>query len=187
MARLPRRSPVSPSSPLPPDRGADALDRRSSASAVDRRVVEDGVGWRDARMRGQPGGPGDLPGGHPAGQEVELDAAIESMLAAGGVDPVTRVRLSEARRAIADAAREQDPDGFEGASLSKALFRFVMPRLRHPEVLRAERHRALLEGLADGLAQTDDDGIVREGALVIHRELRRLALLRTGRNALVEG
>jgi hypothetical protein len=177
MARLPRRSPVSHPSTAPttalPDARETALDRSAAVPDLDGRI------GRDPHRQGQPGAP--------AGDEVALDAAIEGMLAAGGVDPVTRVRLSEARRAIAEGAQGQDPDGFEGPSLSRALFRFVMPRLRHPEVLRADRHRALLEGLADGLAATDDDGIVREGALVVHRELRRLALLRVGRNALVSG
>ena len=59
--------------------------------------------------------------------------------------------------------------------------------LRHPEVLRTDRHRTLLEGLADGLAAGADDGITRAGAQVIHRELHRLTLLRTARNALVQG
>jgi hypothetical protein len=181
MARLPRRLSASSAPALQPvpilDEPARPLDRGASASDPD------GPIGRDPRRHGQPGPSA-------AGrveEEVAFDAAVEAMLAAGGVDPVTRVGLGEARRALAQAAQGRDSDGFAGASLSRALFRFVMPRLRHPEVLRAERHRALLEALADGLAGTDDDGIVRDGALVVHRELRRLALLRVARNALVEG
>lgn len=184
MARLPRRSPVSNSGNVLPDAGAPSRERDINATqkpgGLDARLDANGpVGERAAR-----GAPRQ---GAPIEDGVELDAAIDAMLAAGGVDPVTRVRLSEARRAIAQGASERDPDGFEGLSLSRALFRFVMPRLHHPEVLRAERHRTLLEDLADGLAEADGDGVVREGALVVQRELRRLALLRAGRNALVEG
>lgn len=185
MARLPRRSPVSSSASLNQDAGAASSLGTNDASvrSVTGFEKRDAVGERGGRSASQHG----LPQGAPHEDGVELDAAIESMLAAGGVDPVTRVRLSEARRAIAEGAQANDPDGFEGANLSRALFRFVMPRLHHPEVLRGDRHRALLEGLAEGLAETDEDGIVREGALVVHRELRRLALLRNARNALVEG
>lgn len=162
--------------------GAYALERERLAgrhqAGEDARVGgADGVSERGARG-GQAGAPPE--------EGVPLDSAIDAMLAASGVDAVTRVRLSEARRAITEGVPGA-ADGFEGQSLSRALFRFVMPRLRHPEVLRAERHRALLEDLADGLAADGGDGVVREGALVVHRELRRLALLRAGRNALVEG
>ncbi|WP_288583733.1 hypothetical protein [uncultured Methylobacterium sp.] len=177
-----RRTRVTSSLPSSAD-GAYALERDRLAGrhqmGADVRVgAADGVGERDAR--------GDHARG-PAEEGMPLDAAIDAMLAAGGVDAVTRVQLNEARRAIADAAAGPAADGFEGSSLSRALFRVVMPRLHHPEVLRAERHRALLEDLADGLAAEGGDGVVREGALVVHRELRRLALLRAGRNALVEG
>ncbi|CAO4155327.1 hypothetical protein LPLAFNJD_LOCUS4417 [Methylorubrum aminovorans] len=171
-------------SSIPSDsEGAYVLERERLAgrhqAGEDARVGgADGVSDRGARG-GQAGAPPE--------EGVPLDSAIDAMLAAGGVDAVTRVRLSEARRAITEGVPGTTADGFEGQSLSRALFRFVMPRLRHPEVLRAERHRALLEDLADELAADGGDGVVREGALVVHRELRRLALLRAGRNALVEG
>lgn len=181
MARLPRRSPVQTTVPPRSDGGAPPLDRDTVLSATGQvsRIEGQAVGERGARGGGQLS--------LPVEDGVDLDTAIESMLAAGGVDAVTRVRLSEARRAISRQGGPQDGDGFEGASLSGALFRFVMPRLHHPEVLRADRHRALLEGLADGLAEAGEDGTVRESALVVHRELRRLAMLRAARNALVEG
>lgn len=185
MARLPRRPPVSSPATLRPETNASSPLDRDGVSAPESLGRDPRL--NSARTLDERHGRHLPPQSQSFEDGVELEAAIDSMLAAGGVDPITRVRLNEARRAIADSARGEDPDGFEGVSLSRSLFRFVMPRLHHPEVLRAERHRALLEGLADGLAQTDDDGIVREGALVIHRELRRLALLRAGRNALVEG
>lgn len=120
-------------------------------------------------------------------EEVPFDEAVEAMLAAGGIDAVTRVQLSRARHAIAEAGGPGAVSGFDGPNLSHALFRFVMPRLRHPAVLRADRHRSLLERLADGLAGVPDDGIAEAGARAIHRELHRLAIVRTARNALVEG
>ncbi|BAU89965.1 hypothetical protein MPPM_1360 [Methylorubrum populi] len=170
-------------SSIPSSEGAYALERerlagRNQAGADARLADVDGIGERGAHG-GQAGAPAE--------EGVPLDSAIDAMLAAGGVDAVTRVRLSAARRAISEGGSGAASDGFEGESLSHALFRFVMPRLHHPEVLRAERHRALLEDLADGLAEAGGDVVIREGTLVVHRELRRLALLRTGRNALVEG
>ena len=181
MARLLRRPPAGTTLPPSGDAGAFRTER-AAASATGRAEQIEGnaaVGERGARKSEQPGQAAD--------EGVDLDSAIDSMLAAGGVDAITRVRLGEARRAIAGPTQADDADGFEGASLSGALFRFVMPRLHHPDVLRSDRHRALLEGLADGLADAGEDGVVRSGAMVVHRELRRLALLRAGRNALVEG
>ena len=70
---------------------------------------------------------------------------------------------------------------------SDALMTFVMPRLRNPHVLQAERHRALLEQLQSDLAGSADDRIVREGVLTIRRELKRLSQLRQSSNSLVEG
>lgn len=172
MARLPRRSPFT-SAPLPPDlppsgRPSPAFDPGEAAKA----------GSRQAR-----GGDAHVS----PDKAIPFDDAIEAMLAAGGVDPVTRIRLGEARRAMTQSEAEREADGADGASLTQTLFRFVMPRLRYPEVLRTDRHRTLLEGLADGLAGMADDGIARAGSQVIHRELRRLTLLRTARNALVKG
>jgi hypothetical protein len=120
-------------------------------------------------------------------ESVPLNTAVEAMLAAGGVDPVTRIRLTAAQQAIGEPDTKQDAEGLGGIPLTHTLFQFVMPRLRHPEVLRTDRHRTLLEGLADGLAAGADDGIARAGAQVIHRELHRLTLLRTACNALVQG
>lgn len=118
---------------------------------------------------------------------IPLDAAIERALTAPSVDAVTRVNLTEIQGALS-SGRGGVPVGADGPdTLRDALMTFVMPRLRHPEVLHAERHRSLLERLADGLASRHDDNVVREGTLEVHRELRRLALLRQQRNSLVEG
>lgn len=118
---------------------------------------------------------------------VRLDAAIERALNAPSVDGVSRVQLTEMRGALADGRGTSAHGGIGPDSLTDALMTFVMPRLRHPEVLNADRHRALLERLADALAGEGEDNVVTEGAFVVRRELKRLALLRQHRNSLVEG
>jgi hypothetical protein len=132
-----------------------------------------------SRRRARAGGPQ----GRPA---VPLDSAIEAALAAPDVDAVTRVQLDEARGTLA-GRRSERPEVHAATTLSDALFGFVMPHLRHPEVLRSERQLALLEQLAAELARREGDSVVREGALVVYRELRRLALLRQHGNSLVQG
>lgn len=128
--------------------------------------------------------------GHTAGgidDVIELDAAIDATLAASDIDPVTRARLDEARGAIDAMEQRRLRGGFEGQNLAEALFRFVMPSLRHPDVLRVERHRAILEHLALALERLPLDAAMYEGAIAIHHELNALALLRQGRNSLIEG
>lgn len=122
---------------------------------------------------------GDLPG-------VPMTVAIAAALAAPGVDAVTRVHLDEARASLA-AARTDAADPLETPTLSQALFHFVMPRLQHPEVLAVEHQVAMLHEIAQELGGPDGDTVVREGALAVHRELRRLTLLRQRCNSLVAG
>ena len=123
--------------------------------------------------------------GQPPG--VRLDAAIERALATPDVDGVTRRHLDEAQTIISRFDRTGAVSGFAGRNLTEALMTFVMPRLRNPHVLQAERHRALLEQLQSDLVGSTDDRIVREGALTIRRELKRLSQLRQNSNSLVEG
>ncbi|UPJ51783.1 hypothetical protein IVB30_10795 [Bradyrhizobium sp. 200] len=118
---------------------------------------------------------------------VRLDAAIERTLAAPNLDGVTRKYLDEAQTIISQTDRPGSVSGFAGRNLVDALMTFVMPRLRNPHVLQAERHRALLEQLQADLAGSADDRIVREGVLTIRRELKRLSQLRQNSNSLVEG
>lgn len=117
---------------------------------------------------------------------VRLDAAIERALNAPSVDGVTRVQLTEMQGALSDGRGTSAHGGGGPENLTDALMTFVMPRLRHPEVLNAERHRALLERLAESLSGGGDN-VVTEGAFTVRRELKRLALLRQNRNSLVEG
>jgi hypothetical protein len=117
---------------------------------------------------------------------IPVAAAIEAALAAPGVDAVTRVHLDSARVSLT-ARRTGADESLNAPTLSEALFAFVMPRLKHPEVLAVERQFVLLEQLAEELGGQNGDTVVREGALAVHRELRRLALLRQHCSNLVEG
>jgi hypothetical protein len=121
------------------------------------------------------------------GQELPLDLAIEAALAAQDVDSVTRVSLDEMRASLAHIDPRAVLASLYGRNLSAGLLSFVMPRLRHPEVLLAENHNALLERLAGTFSASSDDSVVSEGAFVIQQELKRLALLRQHRNSLIEG
>jgi hypothetical protein len=118
---------------------------------------------------------------------VRLDAAIERTLASPNVDGVTRRHLDEAQSIISKPERPGATSGFSGRNLVDALMTFVMPTLGNPHVLHAERHRALLEQLQSDLAGSADDRLVREGVLIVRRELKRLAQLRKNSNSLVEG
>lgn len=180
MRRLPRRPGRAAGLGTIPTRGALLRSPRGPDDAA--RREDDGslapVHRRgSARPRGSASG--DLPG-------IPVDAAIEAALAAPGVDPVTRIHLDEARGSLA-ARRSDDRDGAEDRNLADTLFTFVMPRLQHPEVLGIERQRVILEQLAEELGAEGGDRIVREGALAVYRELRRIALLRQHCSSLVEG
>lgn len=119
-------------------------------------------------------------------QEMPLDLAIEAALSAQDVDAVTRIHLDEMRASLAQLDPRAALASLYGRNLAAGLLSFVMPRLRHPEVLLAENHNALLEHLA-GTFSSSDDTVVREGVFVIQQELKRLALLRQHRNSLIEG
>ncbi|MDQ8726892.1 hypothetical protein [Bradyrhizobium sp. LHD-71] len=118
---------------------------------------------------------------------VRLDAAIERTLAAPNLDGITRRHLDEAQTVIARIDRRDTASGFAGRNLVDALMTFVMPTLQNPHVLQAERHRTLLEQLQSDLTGGGDDPLVREGVLIVRRELKRLAQLRQNCNSLVEG
>jgi hypothetical protein len=117
---------------------------------------------------------------------VRLDAAIEQALGASSVDGVTRVSLTELQGALSGGRGRRGEEPAAPENLQERLMSFVMPRLRHPEVLQAERHRSLLERLVADLSEGSDGRVVREGALELRRELKRLEFLRQQRNSLVE-
>lgn len=120
-------------------------------------------------------------------QALPLDLAIEAALASKDVDAVTRISLNEMRASIAEADPRAMLASLYNRNLAQGLLSFVMPRLRHPEVLRAENHDALLERLADIFSARAENSAARAGVFALQQELRRLNLLRRNRNSLIEG
>lgn len=119
---------------------------------------------------------------------IRLDTAIEQTLNSPAVDGVTRVSLTALQGALGGGSRKrQEAQSEERENLQTEMMSFVMPRLRHPDVLQAERHRSLLERLVAGLSTAPEGNVVSDATLELRRELRRLELLRLQRNSLVEG
>lgn len=180
MVKLPRRPVRTDSSPSRP-----SLDDHTPHSDT---AVTHGDGTQVGGVRAGGGDKGRALAWRQAdAQDLPLDLAIEAVLAADNVDAVTRVNLNEMRASIAEVDPRVMLASLYGRNLAQGLLSFVMPRLRHPEVLRAENHDALLERLANTFSASTEDSVVREGVFVLQQELRRLALLRQNRNSLIEG
>lgn len=180
MVKLPRRPIRSDSSPSRPD-----LDDHTPRSDT---AISQGDGTRVGGVRAGGGDKGRaLAWRETDAQDLPLDLAIEAVLAAENVDAVTRVSLNEMRASIAEVDPRAMLASLYGRNLAHGLLSFVMPRLRHPEVLRAENHDALLERLAGSFSAKSEDSVMREGVFVLQQELRRLTLLRQNRNSLIEG
>ncbi|WFU14799.1 hypothetical protein [Bradyrhizobium sp. CB3481] len=115
------------------------------------------------------------------------DLPIEAALEVNDVDAVSRVSLNEGRVRIAEIDPRAALASFYGRNLATGLLSFVTPRLRDPDVLRAEKHGVLLERLADRLWAGPEDPVAREGIDALRQELRRLILLRQNQNSLIKG
>ena len=179
MAKLPRRlagSNVSPQRPLD--------DPAPKSAATPRRDNMEITGAGGDKGRAQSFQEKDA---SQDTDELRLDLAIEAVLSANDIDAVTRVSLNEMRAWINEADPRAVLASLYGRNLTHGLLSFVMPRLRHPEVLRAENHDALLEHLTSTFSAGPEDAVVREGVFVLQQELRRLVLLRQNRNSLIEG
>ncbi|KYK43871.1 hypothetical protein A1D31_37725 [Bradyrhizobium liaoningense] len=126
--------------------------------------------WRDASTH-------DLP----------IDGASEAALEVNSVGAISRVALFESEA----GANEVDPRAIlaslYGPNLSRGLLSFVVPRLRHPDVLRADKHGVLLERLTRMLEATPEDKTARECLAILQLELRRLLMLRQNQNSLIKG
>ncbi|WP_128916287.1 hypothetical protein [Bradyrhizobium nanningense] len=178
MARLPQH-PVGPGTSSP---GLDAAHHApitgSPASQSDRlevgQVHADGgtkrASWRDA-----------------ASHDLPIDRANEAALEVNSVGAISRVALFESEA----GANEVDPRtitaSLYGPSLSRGLLSFVVPRLRHPDVLRGDKHGVLLERLTRTLEATPDDKTAREGLAILQQELQWLLMLRQNQNSLIKG
>ncbi|MGY8678341.1 hypothetical protein Q2941_11040 [Bradyrhizobium sp. UFLA05-153] len=119
--------------------------------------------------------------------DLPIDVAVEAMLAVNDIDAVTPVGLDEMR----NQASEIDPRAvlalLYSRSLAHGLLSFVTPRLRYPDVLRAEQHGALLERLAGTLSARPEISVAREGLVALQQELQRLIRFRQNRNSLIQG
>ncbi|MGQ4274893.1 hypothetical protein [Terrihabitans sp. B22-R8] len=179
MVKLPRR-PIRPDVPLPAVRDEPSVHMDKNPGRIDRPVpgIADAGGQRARKSADQPPqAPGDLP----------LDLAIEAVLETPGLDGVTRISLDDMRTNLVQVDPRAMLASLYGRNLAHALLNFVMPKLRHPDVLQAGAHAALLERLAERLAGAENDGVRQRGAAIVDEELQRLVLLRQNRNSMIEG
>ncbi|GLR89690.1 hypothetical protein [Bradyrhizobium iriomotense] len=115
---------------------------------------------------------------------LPLDAAIEAVLEAKDIDAVGRVGLNRTR--INEVDLRAGLASLHGHDIAHDLFAFVTPRLRNPDMLRAEPYGILLERLASKLLAAPADTMAREGVVVLQQTLQWLILLRQNRNSLIE-
>lgn len=116
---------------------------------------------------------------------LQRDVAIEAVSEAKDIDAVGHVDLNKMGRPI----HEVDSSvalSLYGRDIAHDLLAFVTPRLRHPDLLRAEPYGIVLERLALKLSTVPADSMAREGAVVLQQALQWLILLRQNRNSLIE-
>ncbi|GLR46020.1 hypothetical protein GCM10007880_65380 [Mesorhizobium amorphae] len=118
---------------------------------------------------------------------MPLEFAISGVPEVSRVDPVARVSSNEMRAPIDVDDPRAELVALYGHNLAREQLSFVTPRLRHPDVLRAEKRCFLLERLVEGLSAAPENWIARDGMAVLKDELLRLILLRQNRNSLIEG
>ncbi|MCP3475761.1 hypothetical protein NLM33_36525 [Bradyrhizobium sp. CCGUVB1N3] len=114
------------------------------------------------------------------------DVAIKAIGEAKDIDAVGRVSLNEIRTRNYEIEPPAVAASLYGRGIAHDLLSFVTPRLRHPDMLRAERYGILLERLAHKLAAAPADSMAHEGVVVLQQGLLWLALLRQNRNSLIE-
>ncbi|MCK1710444.1 hypothetical protein [Bradyrhizobium sp. 143] len=117
---------------------------------------------------------------------MSLDVAIEAASEAKDIDAVGRVSLNEMRSRIYEIEQPAGVASLYGRDIAHDLLSFVTPRLRHPDMLRAERYSIVLERLVHKLAAAPTDSMARDGIVVLRQGLHWLALLRQNRNSLIE-
>lgn len=116
---------------------------------------------------------------------LQRDVAIEAISEAKDIDAVGRVDLNK----MGHPVHEVDSSAalsLYGRDIAHDLLAFVTPRLRHPDLLRAEPYGSLLERLALKLSTAPTDSMPREAAVVLQQALQWLILLRQNRNSLIE-
>lgn len=117
---------------------------------------------------------------------LQRDVAIQAVSEAQDIDAVRRVGLNEMRRPIHEVDSSAALASLYGHDIAHDLLAFVTPRLRQPDLLRAEPYGILLERLALKLATAPAESMAREGVVVLQQALQWLILLRQNRNSLIE-
>lgn len=118
---------------------------------------------------------------------LRLDAALTELLTQP-LEPVARAELETFRDAL--AARLDPREMLDPPGLSGEVFAAILPSLPDPGVLRLERRRRLLHGIAARLEAAEGgpeaSSAARGGTLAVRRELRAMALLHHNRDSLIE-
>ncbi|UPK34213.1 hypothetical protein IVB18_39705 [Bradyrhizobium sp. 186] len=117
---------------------------------------------------------------------MPLDVAIEAASETKDIDAVGCASLNEMRTRIYEIEQPAGVASLYGRDIAHDLLSFVTPRLRHPDMLQAERYSIVLERLVHKLAAAPADSMARDGIVVLQQGLHWLALLRQNRNSLIE-
>ncbi|KUM23575.1 hypothetical protein AU467_33470 [Mesorhizobium loti] len=124
-------------------------------------------------------------GRHTHAHDMPLARTANRLLGIAEIEAVTHVSPSESTQ-ISEIAPRAARAALYDHTLARGQLSFIMPRLRHPEILREGKHSVLLERLVDGLSATPEDSVAREDIAVLQEEFRRLVLLRRNRNSLIK-
>ena len=122
-----------------------------------------------------------------ASYDRPIDGASEAALGVDSVGAISRVTLFESEAGANEVDARARLASLYGPNLSRGLLSFVVPRLRHPDVLRADKHGVLLERLTRTLEATPEDKTARECLAILQQELQRLLMLRQNQNSLIKG
>ncbi|WP_342724028.1 hypothetical protein AAFG07_33825 [Bradyrhizobium sp. B097] len=120
-------------------------------------------------------------------QERLAASTIDNALELKSIDPISRINPTDATEHAGKIETSSALTWLTGPNLAHSLLSFVLPRLRHPDVLRADMHGALLERLTQTLEATPDDKTACECLAILQQELRQLLLLRQNQNSLIKG
>ncbi|TWB93003.1 hypothetical protein FBZ93_11142 [Bradyrhizobium macuxiense] len=120
-------------------------------------------------------------------QDPTIAPALEAEIEVNSIDAISRVTLYESTVQTNEIDSRRALASLYGHNLAHGLLSFVIPRLRHPDVLRPDKHGVLLEHLAQTLKAAPEDQMACEGLAILQQDLRWLILLRQNLNSLIEG
>ncbi|OHV60300.1 hypothetical protein LCM4577_16250 [Mesorhizobium sp. LCM 4577] len=117
--------------------------------------------------------------------DMPLTRTANGLLGISEIEAVTSVSPSESFQ-ISEIDPRAAAAALHGHTLARSQLSFIMPRIRHPEILREGKRSVLLERLVKALAAVPEDSVAREGIAALQEEFRRLVLLRLNRNSLIK-